>query len=1620
MGDKKVTLVLSTDATGLKSGAAEARREIDATAKAAQQANAQIVGSAGQAEGAIRKEGAAAQIAREHVSKLGAAGQAAAAQAANGWRAAASEVGEFAAAATGATRVTGLFARSAAGIGLALIAREALQAADAWTAMTGKLKLATSSQEEFARAQADTFRIAQASAAPIASVVQLYARLSTALKDSGAEQTEIAKLTQTINQALLVSGATIAETASVTTQLSQAFASGVLRGEEFNSVNEASPRIMQALADSLGVTRGELRKLAEEGALTSDLLRKALGEQAGQIAEEASRIPVTVERAMERLKNSTTQLIGEIDQVTGASATLAAGISNVASGIDSLANSIRNARQVSAELAEVSRDVANGMTLMDFAARSAAEGEAEILRRQFEHEQQLQKLSATTVDYLGVLEKYAAQQLGLSAISKGIVSDLKQETAALAQRAFVLKGGDVIEFQTRALIKFNELIGENTDGLKAQLAAYLSQKGAVSALEAGKKALAGAEKLHNEQLREYRERIDMANAGDDERTKYLQEQARLAERQTEAIARSNRAFDDHIRSIRDETRLLLLSGEAREEAERQIQAETVMRRRLNELMQAGVPFLWALAQAQQAYNIELDALTKRDAAAEFDRIRESVERLGDGLKDALGELLSGGTDLEGFFERLGRNSQQFWSQMISDSLKAGESLQEFGARAAQATNLKNPDGSWSAGGIANAVGSGVNLYQAYRQGNPLSGAAAGAQLGMSIGSIIPGIGNLVGGIVGGIVGLIGGLLGGSKAPDLRLGATGIVRKPEDSFSTAFGSMQIGVRGGTNASEFMRLVTEFDAGMADLIGTFRNGSEQLDAVKQALSRWSVDMKGDISAEEVLASRFSAILSAFNSDVQAFVGTAGTLEERVQRLGEAAFIDAAAASGELLDSFGPLATLLTDYRDGTEDLSQTYGRLLESTAGIEAAFGILGIEAAGTRDEFIRFAADLAEAAGGVQQAAALWSAYFETFYDADETREIAQARALSARNTALEAIGLEATISADRFRQLFEAALPSLTPDEIVQWLRAGAAIGAYNTAVQASADAAEAAAAPLRELRQTLDGFAAGIDQQFTELARSGLSDFQREMLSIDDNLRGNVSQLQAWRAQLVANGGSAADLARVDGLLGRAHELAAAQAARAIAMLRDAGRSLVTQLTGGSGSTDVTTAAQGMADAGVSAFQTIGEAAQDLASQQLAALQRIREYLDAQLLGDLASLTPGQQYAEAQAQFAAALAAAQGGDANALASITGLADTLLRLSRERFAGGGQYITDEASIRAALQGLLGLQSPGGTPGATGAGGFVSNMGGFQQIATDVSQQTSSQLELGQQITEIIRDLLSATGESLGEVAASLGLNLSDLVSALGINLTDLSVQTATSLSGLASNLGVELTDLSQQVGVDLGQLADAQSLMNDAVELAIGKLPADQSARLRPLLEAVEQAAAVGGPEMVEDAIEALEAETRRIGGAAALALAPYLDGIDPTDPLTSIDGVMRLQLGTLGDIYTLLQQWLTAGAAPTPIPTDSPPEPITVTPGKTLSVISAGAIPSALLAVRSPEESPTEKAMLAEMRAMRAELAELRRTVATGTAGTTQAVRETGTQQARAIEQQTRAQNSRRTTTGG
>ncbi|CAJ0899509.1 tape measure protein [Ralstonia flatus] len=224
--------------------------------------------------------------------------------------------------------------------------QEIVQIADAWNMMSARLKLATAGQREYAVAQKELFDIAQRIGVPIQETATLYGKLQQAVRMLGGEQKDALTITESISQALRLSGASATEAQSSLLQFGQALASGVLRGEEFNSVVENSPRLAQALADGLNVPIGRLRKLAEEGRLTADVVVNALMSQKDKLASEYAQLPQTVSQSFERLKNAFGQWINKLDESTGFTKKLAEALTWLAQNLDTVMQWLKRIAEV--------------------------------------------------------------------------------------------------------------------------------------------------------------------------------------------------------------------------------------------------------------------------------------------------------------------------------------------------------------------------------------------------------------------------------------------------------------------------------------------------------------------------------------------------------------------------------------------------------------------------------------------------------------------------------------------------------------------------------------------------------------------------------------------------------------------------------------------------------------------------------------------------------------------------------------------------------------------------------------------------------------------------------------------------------------------------------------------------------------------------------------------------------------------------------------------------------------------------------------------------------------------------------------------------------------------------
>ncbi|WP_273802150.1 tape measure protein [Proteus vulgaris] len=182
---------------------------------------------------------------------------------------------------------------------------------EAWTELNNKLSNSVRASESLIDVTQRVFDISQATRSSLDATATLYARLERGTREYNTSAADLAKLTTIINQGFIVSGATAQEAENAIIQLSQGIASGVLRGEEFNSVAEQGSRLMVALADSLGVSIGQLRKMAAEGKLTTDVVVKGLLSQGDAIGKEFAKTTRTMSQAFQEAGNNLTKFLGE-------------------------------------------------------------------------------------------------------------------------------------------------------------------------------------------------------------------------------------------------------------------------------------------------------------------------------------------------------------------------------------------------------------------------------------------------------------------------------------------------------------------------------------------------------------------------------------------------------------------------------------------------------------------------------------------------------------------------------------------------------------------------------------------------------------------------------------------------------------------------------------------------------------------------------------------------------------------------------------------------------------------------------------------------------------------------------------------------------------------------------------------------------------------------------------------------------------------------------------------------------------------------------------------------------------------------------------------------------------
>lgn len=762
----------------------------------------------------------------------------------------------------------------------------------------------------------------------------------------------------------------------------------------------------------------------------------------------------------------------------------------------------------------------------------------------------------------------------------------------------------------------------------------------------------------------------------------------------------------------------------------------------------------------------------------------------------------------------------------------------------------------------------------------------------------------------------------------------------------------------------------------LADTIAQGSDKLD---EAAHDWDESF----SAVMAIAERWDATGDEFLDGAQFLLAAASDMVAGLGLLGE---------GGTLSD----IADLIEDLRAAGEPLAATYARVQTATLQLETALDIMGQTLDLEREEFVRFAVDITEAAGGVERAGQLWNDFFTNFYGQAELAGLQIDSLLAQRDTSLASIGLDPGTSMAAFREAFEAGMSEMTAAEVARWLEVGAVL-AQATQVQreyalAVIDATDNLETILLGVRQAmgsgevvdwaqayrdLETANAALIERSIELGASEqelaeirqfaserLEDLQAAQAAAAGEYLAFVAQFNQGRAFVAAIAAIRAEeaaaiqqanaLARAAGMRGAAerdlvaiHRWAAEQIAAAIAELETRISDIVAELYGTSLSTieEQIRDLEASSNAAANGLGNLGGAVSDMYAQHRAGVQGIQDFLEEMLLGDMTALGPEERLDAVWARLQELAAAAAGGDPEAMAQLPQLGQLYLRLLRDMEASGADYQGGWQALRDLLGPLGNMVFPEAPPQGGNFGGtyVVTASAELEALYAErdrmmAEQEALHRLQLATQLAQYLADhaeltgtpvleLIETLGISMDQLAADLGINLEEitgasvlalanmadllgielgaLTGALGLELTDLSaglaelaeglgidlsaltVESTQALAGLAAQLGTDLSLLATSLGLDLGDLADAQSLLNQALAATIESLPEAEREALQALFDAVVNATNEAD---ANAALAELEAATNALPPELRNLLAPYLENVFPADALSDLD----------------------------------------------------------------------------------------------------------------------------------
>lgn len=721
--------------------------------------------------------------------------------------------------------------------------------------------------------------------------------------------------------------------------------------------------------------------------------------------------------------------------------------------------------------------------------------------------EELKALNAELLSAKGGSDLFAASASGQRAAIDELVKKLRDQNGEMQIQAVRLKEGEtgVARYMARQL-DWKNATNEQRAAMRGALAAMGASETALKALEGATKRQTKETKENARAHEEYERTVQQLLDTIDPLAALQQEQVTLQQELNtwlaagaiseqelaKAMGLVNKAFAERKRAMSGTDKMEEDFIERRNQAQLQYDDYLTNLKQEIALLKLSAPERAAMADA-----FEVEAIAAQNAAAgiktnadELRKLLTERRRLLDddataaeweniwvqrieGVQDAFAEFLASGlSDWKKFGSDLEATSDQFLKsiakQFLSTSFKPGGG--GFAGGFSQLKQNINQNSMYGPGGTGSTASGWLSAASSAAAG--WRNASQGGSKGDTIMAFTSAGANFgwIGAVVGLIVGVLVAVFKKAKPPDIRAGGSNAyVRNPEDNFQTAFGTVNIGTRGGIKISEISKAMIDFDKGIFELVSGFEGADDRIAAIRANLSRWSVDLKGDAATpENLLKYRFKAILMAFEQPIQDFALAGATLEDQVERFAVALTAQSAFVKAGLDITFASFLDIVDDLGVAGEKQTDTITRIIGSVNLLSEVVKITGIQLNMTGEEFARFATGISGAAGGLERAGKLFDGFVSRFYSVADLSSATIATLRESTLTELSQIGIDAIPTMQAFRTAFEAGLPTMTPEQTVQWLEAANALADFNEALTAMRDALSASQQAARDFNVTM------------------------------------------------------------------------------------------------------------------------------------------------------------------------------------------------------------------------------------------------------------------------------------------------------------------------------------------------------------------------------------------------------------------------------------------------------------------------------------------------------------------------------------------------------------------------